>query len=93
MVYLEKLFQIECGEDGRYPDLHYHYPKANDRRKAIRHLFGSWFDDRGYKLTRDYMVTFHHLGDNHMPPLLYSWSACVEIRNPDAAVIFKLTWC
>lgn len=63
-------------------------PKAQDRRACVRHLFGSWFEDHGFKLGRDYGVNF-------IRPGYYSVDlvrATIEIRDPHKAVLFKLRW-
>lgn len=67
--------------------------KAADRRNAVQSLYGDWFRNQGFKLTRDYMVTFEHgsaskFGSKHY----YETRAHIEILDPKKAMLFKLTW-
>lgn len=62
-------------------------PKANDRRKAIRHMFGNWFSEHNLKLGRDYFVDFGWSWADRPTP-----QVCIKLKDARTAVLFKLRW-
>jgi hypothetical protein len=73
--------------------LDFHSPRANDRRRAIKLLYGSWFADHQLKLGRDYQITFEQkkLTDN-LPGEFLGWWIIITFHDDDQALLFKLTW-
>lgn len=66
-------------------------PKANDRRRILRELYGSWFDDNGLKLGRDYYFEFI-FPNTEWRYAGYSPNLKLTLYDDGIAALFKLQW-